>query len=86
MDGTLLAALPRIHSALRVNYQNRAAKLHLKFSLLRRAARNSLNTTGSSCGRKALHSFVKRAGSSLATATLSHPQPNLTWKPWRNFR
>lgn len=32
VDGTLLPALPRMHWALWLNDQNRAAKLHLKFT------------------------------------------------------
>lgn len=59
VDGTLLAALPRMHWALWINEQNRAAKLHLKFSVLRQAACDALITTGNSCERKALRAFVK---------------------------
>lgn len=60
VDGTLLAALPRMHWALWINEQNRAAKLHLKFSVLRQAACEALITTGNSCERKALRRFVKK--------------------------
>lgn len=60
VDGTLLAALPRMHWALWINEQNRAAKLHLKFSVLRQAACDALITTGNSCERKALREFVKK--------------------------
>ena len=59
MDGTLLPALPRMHWALWLNNQNRAAKLHLKFSVLRQAASEALITTGNSCERRALRQFVK---------------------------
>ena len=60
MDGTLLPALPRMHWALWLNGENRAAKLHLKFSVLRQAASDALITTGKSCERKALREFVKK--------------------------
>lgn len=60
VDGTLLPALPRMHWALWLNDQNRAAKLHLKFSVLRQAACDALITTGNSCERKALRKFVKQ--------------------------
>lgn len=60
VDGTLLPALPRMHWALWLNDENRAAKLHLKFSVLRQAASDALVTTGNSCERKALRSFVKK--------------------------
>jgi hypothetical protein len=59
VDGTLLPALPRMHWALWLNDQNRAAKLHLKFSVLRQAACDALITAGNSCERKALRQFVK---------------------------
>jgi hypothetical protein len=60
VDGTLLPALPRMHWALWLNDQNRAAKLHLKFSVLRQAACDALITAGNSCERKALRQFVKK--------------------------
>jgi len=60
VDGTLLPALPRMHWALWLNDQNRAAKLHLKFSVLRQAASDALVTTGNSCERKALRQFVNK--------------------------
>jgi hypothetical protein len=60
VDGTLLPALPRMHWALWLNDQNRAAKLHLKFSVLRQAACDALITAGNSCERKALRKFVKQ--------------------------
>ena len=40
VDGTLLPALPRMHWALWINDENRAAKLHLKFTVLRQAPRH----------------------------------------------
>jgi len=50
VDGTLLPALPRMHWALWLNDENRAAKLHLKFSVLRQAASDAIITAGrSSC-------------------------------------
>ena len=49
-----------MHWALWINEQNRAAKLHLKFSVLRQAACDALITTGNSCERKALREFVKK--------------------------
>ena len=60
VDGTLLPALPRMHWALWLNDQNRAAKLHLKFSVLRQAASDALITTGNSCEGKALRQFVNK--------------------------
>lgn len=60
VDGTLLPALPRMHWALWLNDQNRAAKLHLKFSVLRQGACDALITAGNSCERKALRHFVKK--------------------------
>lgn len=60
VDGTLLPALPRMHWALWLNDQNRAAKLHLKFSVLRQGACDALITAGNSCERKALRQFVKK--------------------------
>lgn len=60
VDGTLLPALPRMHWALWLDEKNHAAKLHLKFSVLRQAASDALITTGNSCERKALREFVNR--------------------------
>lgn len=60
VDGTLLPALPRMHWALWLDGENRAAKLHLKFSVLRQAACDALLTTGNSCERKALRRFVRK--------------------------
>lgn len=60
VDGTLLPALPRMHWALWLNERNRAAKLHLKFSVLRQGACDALITEGNSCERKALRQFVKK--------------------------
>lgn len=60
VDGTLLPALPRMHWALWLNDQNRAAKLHLKFSVLRQAACDALITAGNCCERKTLRKFVKK--------------------------
>ena len=60
VDGTLLPALPRMHWALWLNEENRAAKLHLKFSVLRQAPCDAIVTNGNSCERKALRKFVKQ--------------------------
>jgi hypothetical protein len=49
VDGTLLPALPRMHWALWLNDQNRAAKLHLKFTVLRQTPSDALITHGNSC-------------------------------------
>ena len=59
VDGTLLPALPRMAWALWQNDQNRAAKLHLKFTVLRQAPSDALITHGNSCERKALRQFMK---------------------------
>ncbi len=61
VDGTLLPALPRMHArALAQRAEPRAAKLHLKFSVLRQAPGDALITTGNSCERKALREFVRK--------------------------
>ena len=60
VDGTLLPALPRMHWALWLNDQNRAAKLHLKFTVLRQAPSDALVTHGNSCERRALRQFMKK--------------------------
>ena len=59
VDGTLLPALPRMHWALWVNDTNRAAKLHLKFTVLRQAAAEALITAGNCCERQALRQMLK---------------------------
>jgi hypothetical protein len=59
VDGSLLPALPRMHWALWVNDTNRAAKLHLKFSVLRQAAAEALVTAGNCCERKTLRRMLK---------------------------
>lgn len=59
VDGTLLSALPRMYWALWLNDQNRAAKLHLKFSVLRQAPSEAIITHGNSCERKALREFMQ---------------------------
>ena len=66
VDGTLLPALPRMHWALWLNDQNRSAKLHLNFTVLRQAASDALVTTGKFCERKALRRLIKRAEIILA--------------------
>jgi hypothetical protein len=60
VDGTLLPALPRMHWALWLDDQNRAAKLHLTFKVLRQAASDALVTTANTCERKALRQLVKK--------------------------
>jgi len=60
VDGTLLPALPRMHWALWLNDQNHAAKLHLKFTVLRQAPSDALITHGNSCERKALRQLMKK--------------------------
>ncbi len=60
VDGTLLPALPRMHWALWLNEENRAAKLHLKFSVLRQAASDALITAGNTCERKTLRQFIEK--------------------------
>lgn len=60
IDGTLLPALPRMHWALWVNDKNRAAKLHLKFAVLRQAPCDAAVTEGNSCERKALRQLMKK--------------------------
>ena len=60
VDGTLLPALPRMHWALWLNDQNRAAKLHLKFTVLRQAPSDALITHGNACERKALRQFMQK--------------------------
>ena len=60
VDGTLIPALPRMHWALWLDDNNRAAKLHLTFKVLRQAASEALITTGNTCERKALRQLVKK--------------------------
>lgn len=60
IDGTLLPALPRMHWALWINDKNRAAKLHLKFTVLRQAPSDVAITEGNSCERKALRQLMKK--------------------------
>ena len=48
-----------MHWALWINEENRAAKLHLKFSVLRQAACDAPITTGNSCERMALRESVR---------------------------
>ena len=60
VDGTLIPALPRMHWALWQNDQNRAAKLHLTFKVLRQTACDALITTANTCERKALRQLVKK--------------------------
>ena len=69
VDSTLLPALPRMHWALWLNDQNRAAKLHLKFSVLRQAACDALITAGNCCERKTLRKFVKKGEILVADPT-----------------
>jgi hypothetical protein len=60
VDGSLLPALPRMQWALWLNDKNRAAKLHLKFTVLRQAPCDALITHGNSCERKALRQLMQK--------------------------
>ena len=60
VDGTLIPALPRMCWALWLNENNRAAKLHLKFSVLTQTACEAVITTGNTCERKALLQFARK--------------------------
>jgi Transposase DDE domain len=60
VDGTLLPALPRMHWALWLNDSNRAAKLHLKFNVLRQAPCDAIVTAGNACERKTLRQFANK--------------------------
>lgn len=60
VDGTLLPALPRMQWALWLNDKNRAAKLHLKFTVLRQAPCDAVITHGNSCERKALRQLMQK--------------------------
>lgn len=65
-DGTRIAALPRMHWAQWVAENNRAAKLHLKFSGLRQNPTAALIPAGNRCERKALRKFDKRGETIVA--------------------
>jgi len=60
IDGSLLPALPRMHWALWLDEKNRAAKLHLKFSVLRNTPSDARITQGNECERKVLKELVKK--------------------------
>lgn len=60
VDGTLLPAVPRMHWALWLNDENRAAKLHLKFNVLRQAPCEAIITAGNACERKTLRQFANK--------------------------
>ena len=60
VDGSLLPALPRMHWARWQNDSNRAAKLHLKFTVLRQAPDDAKVTHGNSCESKVLLDLVKK--------------------------
>ena len=60
VDGTLLPAVPRMHWALWLNEENRAAKLHLKFNVLRQAPCEAIITAGNTCERKTLRKFANK--------------------------
>ncbi len=62
-----------MHWALWLNDKNRAAKLYLKFSLLRQGACDALVTAGNSCERKALRQFVKK-GEIIVTDRYYRPE------------
>ena len=60
VDGSLLPALPRMHWALWLNDENRAAKLHLKFAVLRQAPCEAIVSAGNRCERKALREMLSK--------------------------
>lgn len=59
IDGSLLPALPRMHWALWLDEKNRAAKLHLKFKVLKQSACDLVITPGKCCERETLRSFLE---------------------------
>ena len=59
IDGSLLPALPRMHWALWLDEKNRAAKLHLKFKVLKQSACDLLITPGNTCERETLRRFLE---------------------------
>lgn len=59
IDGTLLPALPRMHWALWVNEENRAAKLHLKFNVCSGQACEAVVTAGNSSEQAVLRKMAK---------------------------
>ena len=58
VDGTLIPALPRMAWALWGKEGCQAAKLHLKFSVVRQSVSNSILTTGKTCERKTLKRMI----------------------------
>jgi len=60
IDGSLLPALPRMYWALWQNENNKAAKVHLKFSVLRQVPVEAPVTEGKRCERKVLRSMLKK--------------------------
>ena len=60
IDGSLLPALPRMYWALWQNDKNRAAKVHLKFSVLRQVPIEAPITEGKRCERKVLSDMIRK--------------------------
>jgi len=61
VDGTLIRALPHMTWALWQDDQNRSAKLHLQYSLLRQTVVNASITTANSCERAELANNIQEA-------------------------
>jgi len=59
IDGSLLPALPRMYWALWQDDKHRAAKVHLKFSVLRQTPIEAPVTEGKKCERKVLRSMIR---------------------------
>jgi hypothetical protein len=60
VDGTLIRALPRMAWALWQNDDNRSAKLHLHYSVLRQTVINASVTDANSCERAELDKLIKK--------------------------
>ena len=58
MDGTLLRALPKMLWALWINDQNKAAKLHLEFDILKSIPLNAKITNGNGNEKTVLREFL----------------------------
>jgi hypothetical protein len=59
IDGSLLPALPRMYWALWQDDKHRAAKVHLKFSVLRQIPVEAPVTSGKKCERKVLRTMIR---------------------------
>ena len=60
IDGSLLPALPRMYWALWQSEKSKAAKVHLKFSVLRQTPIEAPITDGKKCERKVLRDMFKK--------------------------